>query len=413
MTPKKNILIYIIAILALATITAMQVNLVYKFERNNETAFNEKARLILARTTESLTKDTLLMRKDIVMDSTNLKTTIDSLINYYMNYYGFQSDYSFEVLEKETENSALESSSMYVSNSNNHIPCYEHSLSNNFKNNSLYLKIYFPSKKNIVFKDLILPIVCTVLLTLVILLVFIKTINALNKEKKIAEHTKDFLDNMVHEFKTPLSSISLASKLILKNAKIQSEPPVLENLKIILEENEKLKSQVDETLSITSFENGLYKVFKEEVDLHLIVENCIKLLKLQIESKQITINYNFNVNQFVIMADKLHLTNCIKNLLDNAIKYSDSGREIMIELGNEAKFIFITIKDNGVGIDKVYHQKVFDKYFRVPTGNIQNVKGFGIGLTYVKKIIDLHDGKILLESELNVGTTIKIYLPYE
>jgi two-component system phosphate regulon sensor histidine kinase PhoR len=217
---------------------------------------------------------------------------------------------------------------------------------------------------------------------------------------------------MTHEFKTPLTNIALAGKMMLKESNLKQEEKIKHYSGIILEENEKLRQQVEQVLSMTALERGEIPLQKTELDLHQLIHNSLKCIGVQIENTQGEIRLDLKAENFMVMGDRTHLTNALCNLVDNAIKYSGEKPELLIQTHNDGDKFVVTISDKGIGIDSAYHEKVFDKFFRVPTGNVHDVKGFGLGLAYVKKIIELHGGSIHLQSEKGEGTTFTIVLTY-
>ena len=253
--------------------------------------------------------------------------------------------------------------------------------------------------------------ITSVILILVVLVMFWRTLLSLMKEKKISEHTTDFLNNMTHEFKTPLTNISLAGKMLVKEPNIRLEDKIKHYSGIILEENEKLRLQVEQVLSMTALERGEIPLRKTELDFHLLIEECLKCISIQIENKHGNLNLSLEADRCVVLGDKTHLINALCNLIDNAIKYSKEELELSIQTYNNGDNLVVAFSDKGLGIEKEYQKKVFDKFFRVPTGDVHDVKGFGLGLAYVKKIVELHGGTIELESEKGKGTTFTITLP--
>jgi signal transduction histidine kinase len=217
---------------------------------------------------------------------------------------------------------------------------------------------------------------------------------------------------MTHEFKTPLTNIGLAAKMLSKDQNIRQEEKIRHYSGIILDENEKLRLQVEQVLNMTAFERNEIPLQKVELDAHRLISDAVRTMGIQLESRQGYINTNLNAESFIVNADKTHLTNSLLNLIDNAIKYSPEKPEINIETLNAHEDLIIKISDQGIGIDEKYRDKVFDKFFRVPTGDVHNVKGFGLGLAYTKKIIELHGGSIELRSEKEKGTTFIITLPH-
>jgi two-component system phosphate regulon sensor histidine kinase PhoR len=223
----------------------------------------------------------------------------------------------------------------------------------------------------------------------------------------------DFINNMTHEFKTPISTISLACEA-LKDKDIQKVNGISDTyINMIDEENNRLKSMAEKILQSAKLEKDNIALKKEEVDVHEIIEESIKNIQLQIEKKAGQIIMELKAKEHMLLADKVHFTNIIFNLLDNANKYSPVTPQLKIKTENSYSGIIISIEDNGVGISKANQKRVFEKLYRVPTGNIHNVKGFGLGLSYVKAIVEAHGGKIGLESELNKGTKFIITLPFK
>ena len=240
---------------------------------------------------------------------------------------------------------------------------------------------------------------------------FWRTILLLMREKRLSEHTNDFLNNMTHEFKTPLTNIALAGKMITKDASNRQEEKIKHYSEIILAENEKLRLQVEQVLSMTALERGEIPLRKTELDVHELIREAIKYISIQIENKQGELKLNLDAENPVIFGDKTHLVNALYNLVDNAIKYSPEKPELSIRTHNHEKQFILVVSDKGIGIEKEYQKKVFEKFFRVPTGDVHDVKGFGLGLSYIKKIVELHQGKIDLESTPGKGTTFTITLP--
>jgi two-component system phosphate regulon sensor histidine kinase PhoR len=181
---------------------------------------------------------------------------------------------------------------------------------------------------------------------------------------------------------------------------------------IILEENEKLRLQVEQVLSMTALERGEIPLNKSTLDFHQVIQDALRSMSLQIESRQGNIKLSLDADKFVIIGDRTHLVNAVSNLIDNAVKYSLGNPDINIHTFNSGNDLKVVVSDNGIGMEKEFQKKVFEKYFRIPTGDIHDVKGFGLGLAYVKTIIELHEGSIELESEKGKGSSITITLHY-
>lgn len=404
----------VLSSIALLVVIIIQVNWIVQTAKYKEELFNEKVHIILARTTETLSADTATCKRLQTGIGTKETQTIDSLFKMYMNYYNFHEPYTFELIRPSpTNNPFLSGIQGDTLNNQPQQACYDSSLDQLAVQNDWKLELKFPQKRTFIIGEMGLPFISSVVLILIVLLLFWKTVSSLIKEKKISEHATDFLNNMTHEFKTPLTNISLAGKMIIKEPIIKQEDKVKHYTGIILEENEKLRLQVEQVLSITALERGEIPLQRTELDFHQLIKDALKSMSIQIENKEGHLNVCLEASQWVVMGDRTHLTNAISNLIDNAIKYSMAQPEISIRTYNIDKDLVIEVADKGIGIEKEYHKKVYEKYFRVPTGNVHDVRGFGLGLAYVKTIVELHGGTIHLESVKDKGTKITIHLPYD
>lgn len=272
-----------------------------------------------------------------------------------------------------------------------------------------YFGVNFPSKTNALTGDMGLWIIFSAIL-LVSVIFFTYAIFIILRQKRLSELQKDFINNMTHEFKTPISSINISADVI-SNPEIVNDPDRLRNYGgIIKQENQRLNNQVEKVLQIVRIEKSGFELKKEHVPLNEIIKTVTHNSTTN-NGNNVKIETNLDEQIGTIPADRLHLTNIFHNLLDNAIKYSEGNLEINITTKLQGKTIQITFSDNGPGISKEFQKKVFQKFFRVPTGNIHNVKGFGLGLYYVKNICTAHRWKILLESEINKGSTFVIEIP--
>ncbi len=413
MKPNRTYFFIGLSSVALALVLGIQVFWILESARMKEELFNEKANMVLSRTTEALGSDQETCRKiDDCLASeedpgseANLGreevVKIDSIFNHYMRLYNFRIAYTFVV----SKPNAPEAKSRLSGN------MYNRPLENGVKSRGVQLKLIFPEKKQYILAELGIPFFSSVALILVVLVLFWKTVRSLLKEKEISEHTTDFLNNMTHEFKTPLTNISLAGKMMTRESNLGKEEMVRHYSGIILSENEKLRLQVEQVLSMTALERGEIPVQKTVLDLHQLIRDAVESFRLQVEGRSGEIQTDLKARSFIVNGDKTHLTNVLRNLLDNAVKYSPEKPELRIETSDDEEVLCIRFSDKGMGIEPDYQKKVFEKFFRVPTGNLHDVKGFGLGLAYVKKIVELHCGTIALESEKGVGTTFTITLP--
>lgn len=273
-----------------------------------------------------------------------------------------------------------------------------------------YFGIYFPTKEFYIMNKMGIWIFSSSII-LIIIVFFAYTINIILKQKKLSEIKNDFINNITHEFKTPISTISLSAEVLL-SPNISNEPDRLKNYaKIIQEENNRLKNQVDKVLQLATLEDSKLKLENEEIDVHQLITTASKSFELIIKEKKGVLNYKLNAINPIILGDIVHITNTIHNLIDNAIKYSDKQPEITIETNEHNNYISISVKDKGRGVPKEDQKNIFDKFYRVPTGDVHDIKGFGLGLNYVKTIVEAYKGSVKLISKENEGSTFVIKLP--
>jgi two-component system phosphate regulon sensor histidine kinase PhoR len=221
----------------------------------------------------------------------------------------------------------------------------------------------------------------------------------------------DFINNMTHELKTPISTISLASQM-LQDGTVSNTQKTIEHLSTVInQESKRLSFQVEKVLQMAVFNEGRLKLKFKEFDVNNMIRSVISNFELRVKSKNGTLETEINAEHPLIKGDEVHITNVIFNLLDNAMKYSKEIPEIKVSTENKKGFIVISVQDKGIGISKEHHTQIFDRFYRVPTGNIHNVKGFGLGLSYVKKIVDSHNGTIKVESVIHKGTKFSILFP--
>jgi len=275
-----------------------------------------------------------------------------------------------------------------------------------------YLHVHFPNQKSYILQSMWIVLVSSVLLILIISACFTIAVLTIVRQKKLSEMKNDFVNNMTHEFKTPISTISLACEMLQDEQIRENSKFLARYLQIIKEENKRLEEQVEKVLQIARLDKGNFKLKIQTVDVHDIVQEAIRQIMLLVENRQGVVLTELKAHKSQIEADKTHLTHIISNLLDNANKYSPQKPEIKLTTENTEKGIIITIADKGQGISKDTVNKIFDKFYRVPTGNLHDVKGFGLGLSYVKTMVAAHKGSISVESELNKGSKFYIFLPY-
>ena len=269
--------------------------------------------------------------------------------------------------------------------------------------------IYFPNKFSVIAGEIKIWIFSTVVL-LLMLTFFIYAILTFLRERHLAEIKEDFINNLTHEFKTPISNIELASEA-LKAHKIAADKQA-RYFHIIHNENQRLKNQVERILQLGAIDKNELHLDLKLINMHELILRLADSIGMRIKEKNGELHIDLNAANSNILADEFHLTNTVYNVLDNAEKYAKDHPEISIATRNEKEGLLISIRDAGIGIKENFQQYVFDKFFRVPTGDVHNVKGFGLGLSYVKTIIEAHKGHITLQSELGHGSKFDIYLPF-
>ncbi|MES2881029.1 MAG: HAMP domain-containing sensor histidine kinase [Bacteroidota bacterium] len=275
-----------------------------------------------------------------------------------------------------------------------------------------WIVIVVPNVTDIVYKSLRLPIFIAILFTLVICTAFYLTLRTMLRQKKISEIKNDFINNMTHEFKTPISTISLAVDAI-RNEKVQRDvEKLLYFSDIIKEENQRMNRQVETILKSALMDRQEVQLNQKPLHVHTIIKDVADNFILRLQEKQGALNMNLAAQNDLISGDEVHISNLVNNLMDNAVKYSKEGvpPKILLTTSSNAKSFFIKIEDNGIGMTKETVKRIFEKFYRAHTGNIHNVKGFGLGLSYVKTVVDAHDGHIKADSTLGKGSCFTIEL---
>ena len=275
------------------------------------------------------------------------------------------------------------------------------------------LFISFPDKKSYLWSKIWKQLFLVLMFTAIIIFCFAYIFKVIFTQKKISEMKNDFINNMTHEFKTPIATISLASDSIT-NPKILPNPKkVLRFADIIRQENRRMNAQVEKVLQIALVEKKDFELKITTLDIHNIVQAAADGMGLIIEDRDGQIDCELNAKKHKVQGDYTHISNVINNLLDNANKYSPEHPKISIKTYNQRSGINIEVRDNGMGMDKEAVKHIFDKFYRIHTGNIHDVKGFGLGLSYVKAIVDAHYGEVKVKSELGVGSTFTLYFPFK
>lgn len=274
-----------------------------------------------------------------------------------------------------------------------------------------HLNLYFPGKKRFLWSNVIGILISSVLFTGLILFCFSYTIYVIFHQKKVSEMKTDFINNMTHEFKTPIATISLASDSILSPSIIDQKDKVTRFINIIKQENKRMLSQVEKVLQMAQIEKENAELKFNLFNIHEVIEEAVINAELKVNAKGGTITTQLGAQKPVIEGDVIHISSMINNLLDNAEKYTPEKPNILISTKDARGGIEFSVVDNGIGMSKDALKYIFEKFYRVHTGNLHDVKGFGLGLSYVKAMVDAHQGKVSVKSELGKGSTFTIFLP--
>jgi two-component system phosphate regulon sensor histidine kinase PhoR len=336
---------------------------------------------------------------------------IDSLISTQFKQQGINTDFEFAVTNAENvEINALKTKEF---RSDREDCLYMKQL---FPNDAAqapkyYLSIYVPNLTDYIFKELSFIVFSSLLLIFIIIGTFAATLIIIFHQKRLSQMRDDFMGNMTHELKTPIATISLAAEM-LKDENVPVEKKNVAGLsKMIRDEAQRLSSLVEKVLRMAAVDRGNINIKHKDVDIKNIIKKVVGSYKLQLDSKKGKILEQYDAKDNTVVGDEMHLQQIISNLIDNALKYSKKNPLISIHTENKKDVIIIAVTDNGIGIEKEYHKHIFEQFYRVPTGNIHTVKGSGLGLNYVKTIVEMHGGKINVESEKGNGSTFTIFLP--
>jgi two-component system, OmpR family, phosphate regulon sensor histidine kinase PhoR len=279
--------------------------------------------------------------------------------------------------------------------------------------NPSQLMLFFPNKDTYILSSLGVMAFSSMLIILVITLCFVYTVYIIFRQKKLSDMKTDFINNMTHELKTPVATISLASEMLMSSNVITDQARLQRFAGVINEENKRLGGQVEKVLQMAVLDKGEAKLNLCEVDVHERIKAIADKMALQMDDRGGSFALKLEATSTNVLADEVHFTNIITNLVDNAIKYSQDAPHVTISTKDSANGIVISVTDTGIGMNKEQQKRVFEKFYRVPTGNIHNVKGFGLGLSYVKAMVEAHGGSIRLQSEIHQGSTFGVFLPYK
>jgi len=355
----------------------------------------------------------LMFTKRSIYDRINYQI-LDSLLRYEIKMKGIEIPFEYGINSLENPGYLHYASSMKykMTGLKNDKDTYSVNLfPNDYSNSESYLRVYFPNQDRYIIRNIWMMYATSLLLILVVLGCFYVAVSTIVKQKQLADIKNDFINNMTHEFKTPISTISLATQM-LGDETISGSPMIFKRyLGIIRDENKRLGSQVEKVLQTAQMERGEVQLKLGTVNVHQIIAQVLENISPQIELRQGIIEMDLQAENPEVQADEVHLTNIIFNLLDNANKYSPEKPAIKIATENTDKGLSIKVIDQGIGMTKESIKQIFEKFYRVPTGNVHDVKGFGLGLSYVKKMVEEHHGKINVQSKLGEGSEFEVVLP--
>jgi two-component system phosphate regulon sensor histidine kinase PhoR len=283
--------------------------------------------------------------------------------------------------------------------------------SDNEGNTKYQLLVAFPQKKKFLLSDLVGITLLSIIFTLIIIIAYTSALNQLIRQRNISEIKSDFINNMTHEFKTPIATINLALDAIKNPKIIDDKEKVLKYLQMIKDENKRMHAQVENVLRISKLEKKELDISKDSASIQGVIDDAIEHVHLILEDRNGVITKDFKAERTNVLVNEVHFINVIVNILENAIKYSPTTPKIEVITENVKDFVIIKVKDNGIGMSKAAQKRVFEMFYREHTGDLHDVKGHGLGLAYVKKIIDDHNGQIYVESEKGKGSTFIIKIP--
>lgn len=422
---KKNKLYLILgfSFLALLGVIVMQTRWVTGALKLREDNFNQKVSMALFHAIDILSENNSICADlgnclesnsivafNLTMDKIKKEGSIQQVLKKSFDLYQIDLGYSFQIIPYErnklsgSQYSALEASLTPTK--------YKCNLEQLVQTNGLELTVHFPEKKSFLYGKMSGMIFSSLILMMLTSIGFGCTLVLIIRQKRLAGMTTEFINNMTHEFKTPISSISLASRMIAKEGK---QPETKKNIcryaRMIEDENEKLKEHVEKILNYARLQKGEVQLQQGEANLHDLITNCSKSFSLQVETRGGDISLDLKAASYHSYVDEAHFINIITNLLDNANKYSPENPNIIISTDSNKKYFSVSVTDHGQGIDSEKVKHVFDKFYRISTGNRHDVKGFGLGLAYVKQMVEAHKGKVKVKSNLGQGSTFTIYFP--
>ncbi len=336
---------------------------------------------------------------------------LDSLIRAEMGCMRINKDYVYAIYNKEDMNFAMGSFEGYRENLS--LSEHQQSIKALFGKGEYYFTMFFPHQSTIIFRQIIVWMILSALFLIAVIFSFWFTIMTVFRQKKLSEMKTDFVNNMTHEFKTPIATVSLASEMLMKPEVAHSPEKTKKYAAVIFNENNRLQNQVEQVLQMAILDKGETQLRIKETDLHKLLDIIIEGFQLRVREMEGHIHTELKAIPCTIAGDKMHLTNVFSNLIDNAVKYSSGAPQLSVFSESNQSGVTISVADKGIGISPENQKQVFKNLYRVHTGDLHDVKGFGLGLYYVKRLVEMHGGRITLQSELGKGSVFKVFLPYK
>lgn len=418
MSRRSIYLVVFLAIISLVGVITTQIFWVNKAFNIQEREFNDRTVIALTSVVEriqSLNKDSSIIDEPVIQESSNyFVANVNDTLHPYLLESLLKQEFSAGLLQQDFEyviydcfNDSIVFGSRVNFNAPDNVVVAENvTPQKKLNRDGHYFGVYFPKKKGYILDQMGIWVFSSAIILLVVMF-FAFSILAILKQKRLSEIKTDFINNMTHELKTPISTISISSDAILKSS---TDEGISRYAGIIKTENGRLKSQVDRVLDLASLTPKGLELSLSKFNLHDLFDELINSFSLRIEEKNGTISKNLNASKHLVIADKFHISGVLNNILDNSLKYCEAEPNIQITTENSKGKILVKIKDNGIGIERKHQKMIFEKFFRVPKGDRHDVKGFGLGLYYVKSVLIAHGGDIRLTNSDNSGSEFQIEL---
>lgn len=416
---KKNqrLILSFLAVASMLGLLVIQIDWLLESIKMQEAIFKKGVNMALQQTVLKMAKDEALntamqnsIEKDSLINSQevftqNIISKLDSTVQKELEFYHINLDFRFLLINGE-DTLSLEPTSK-VKNGE----LFHQSFASPDPNASIDLAIHFPGQEKFIVRRLAIMFITSVVLILFTIAAVFLILAYYRRERLFAQQVKEMIGNLTHEFMTPISSISLAGNMIITRNQKTGDQNTINLATAIKEENRKLQRQVDRLLQLAAVENSGFDYKKKAIDIQQIIDDAILAVSFQLNQSEGIINCNYQASRSVIFADASHINDVFVNLFNNSIKYSTEKPEITVSSYNSGNKLYITVADNGIGIPAKEYKRIFEKYYRISTGNLHATKGFGIGLYYVKTVVNAHAGIISVQSEPRKGSTFTLIFP--